>query len=163
MKKVLTAIMVCVSVVTSATAALAIQPAVAYGNAGNGLIADSSLTPDSSYAMTRTYGQLTQLSSKNLPSAYVGVDIASHTSDSTLNQLANNNSGLIHSSVQSDRDGKGPLMVTLQQMYGSTTVAGQHINLQGVYAPEPASVALICAGLVALPFARRFRNMLQKT
>ena len=36
-------------------------------------------------------------------------------------------------------------------------------TLNGTVAPEPASVALVCAGLVALPFARRFRNRLQRT
>jgi len=146
-----------------ATAVLAIQPAVVFDNAGNGLIPDSSLSPGSSYALTSTYGQQAQLSSKNVPSAYVGVDVASHTSERKLNKLGNSNFGLLNNSLQPDPDGKGPLTVTLQQLYGSTASAGKQINLRGVYAPEPASVALICAGLVALPFARRFRNMLQKT
>lgn len=163
MKKALIAIMVCFSVMAPATAVLAIQPAVAFDNAGNGFIPDSSLTPGSSYALKWTYGQLTQLSRKNVPSAYVGVDVASHTSERTLNQSGNSNLGLLNSSVQPGPDGNGPLTATLQQMYGSTASADKQINLRDVYAPKPVSVALICAGLVALPFARRFRNMLQKT
>jgi hypothetical protein len=33
-------------------------------------------------------------------------------------------------------------------------------RLTGTVAPEPASIALVCAGLVGLPFARRLRKML---
>jgi hypothetical protein len=147
---------------TSATAALAIQPALASNYSGNGLVNDSTLTPGSSYNLTWTYEQLTQLSSKNLTSAYVGVDVANSTSDKKLNQSAGNNLGLLNSSTQPGIDGKSPLTLTLQQMYGSTASSDNQINLRGVYSPEPASVALVCAGLVALPFARRFRNLLQK-
>jgi hypothetical protein len=161
MKKTLTAIMICISSMTSVTAALAIQPALAYNYSGNGLTTDSTLSPGSSYNMTWTYEQLTLLSNKNLASAYVGDDIASHASDKKLNQSASGNLNLVNSSIQPGLNGKSPLSLTLQQMYGSTTLSGKQINLRGVYTPEPASVALVCAGLVALPFARRFRIMLQ--
>jgi len=42
------------------------------------------------------------------------------------------------------------------------TLSGNYAPKTGTVAPEPVSMALVCAGLAGLPFARRFRNKLQK-
>ncbi len=59
--------------------------------------------------------------------------------------LANNTSG-INLGLYMDR--------------GSVTL--NNARLTGTVAPEPASMALVCAGLVALPFARRLRKTISK-
>jgi len=161
MKKTLLAIIVCISAMTSATVALAIQPVLADNYQGSGLYADAAPAPENSNAMASTYEQLTQLSGKSPTSAYFGADAANHSSGNRLNQSAADIPALVNSSMQSGRNAKSP--EALQQQFGSATPVSNQINLRGVYAPEPVSVALICAGLVAFPFVRRFRNMLQNT
>ncbi|WP_298267944.1 hypothetical protein [Geobacter sp.] len=52
----------------------------------------------------------------------------------------------------------GTLGLYFTQMVGSTTI--KSAKLSGTVAPEPVSMALVAAGLVGLPFVRRFRNSL---
>jgi len=162
MKKTLLAIMICISSLTSVTGALAIQPSHAFNYPGSGLQNDTALVPGGSYAMTRAYEQFTRLSGTNMTSAYVGADLANNTSAIKLNQSSTDTSDLLNSSAESALYGKLPLMLPVRQLNGSAALSGQPINLRGVYAAEPVSVAIVCAGLIALPFARRFRIMLQK-
>jgi hypothetical protein len=162
MKKTLLAIMICITSLPSVTAALAIQPSHAFSSLDNGLHSDTAHAPGGSYATTTAYEQFTQLSRKNMTSAYVGADAANNTSDIKLNQSSAANPDLLDRSAESTLDSKLPLMLPVRQLNGSAALSGQQINLRGVYAAEPVSVAIVCAGLIALPFARRFRIMLQK-
>lgn len=54
----------------------------------------------------------------------------------------------------------GKLNLYFTQLVGSTTI--RSATLSGTMAPEPVSMALVGAGLAGLPFARRFRNKLQR-
>lgn len=49
---------------------------------------------------------------------------------------------------------------TLSRNSGTSTITSA--TLKGTVAPEPASVALVAAGLVGLPFARRLRKGISK-
>lgn len=162
MRKTLLAIMICISSLTSGAGALAIQSSDAFNYPGGGLQSDTALAPSGSYAMTRAYEQLTQLSGKNMASAYLGADLASNTSAIQLNQTSTDIPDLLNSYAESDHFGRLPLILPVRQLDESAALSGQQINLRGVYAAEPVSVAIVCAGLIALPFARRFRIMLQK-
>ncbi|WP_298433241.1 hypothetical protein [Geobacter sp.] len=52
----------------------------------------------------------------------------------------------------------GTLNLYFTQLVGTTTI--KSATLSGTVAPEPVSMALVAAGLVGLPFVRRFRNSL---
>lgn len=106
-----------------------------------------------------TYGSFKINGSKNLAlistysdpvvgsAFHAGVNTFSST-DETLDLVALNNaiSG-------------GRLGLNFQQFVGSSTL--KSATLSGTVAPEPASMALVAAGLVVLPFLRRFRKSLR--
>ncbi|NTV90359.1 MAG: hypothetical protein HGA22_08370 [Clostridiales bacterium] len=184
MKKTLTAITVCIFVMTFSSAAMAVQ-SVTYDFFGTGQISQTSLSSGVSYLMIWSSSALTTLDGKSLTSAFVEANVLNHqddeiiglnlevvkgsntnlggglvTTDGRWNQLAINSLIQLNTSIQDSIKSGSPLELSLQQQFGTTNLAGTQVNLRGVVAPEPASIALVCAGLVALPFARKLKNKL---
>ena len=114
------------------------------------LVFDAGAVTDGSFKIygLKNFALISTYSNPVVGSAFhVGANTFSST-DETLDLIALNNaiSG-------------GTLGLNFQQFVGSTTL--KSATLSGTVAPEPASMALVAAGLMGLPFVRRFRKSLR--
>lgn len=79
-----------------------------------------------------------------------GKNIPSYTYTFDAKSLILLNSALVN------EGGSHTVAFALDRVAGTSTIS--QATLKGTVAPEPASMALVAAGLVSLPFARRFRR-----